>query len=196
MCKTILVANMKGGIGKTTISFNLANNIAKNAKVAILDFDLQGSLTQIKDLVTNFDIIPYVKDLSKIKDLNYDCLFIDSPPYLTDQLAELINIADLIIIPTKPGILDLLAIDSTMKLIESQNKYNQSLIVFNMVKPNTTLTKDILKGLEEYPVNIASTMISDLVVFTRSVLINGVESSNKAQRQLDNLTREVLIKLI
>jgi chromosome partitioning protein len=35
-------------------------------------------------------------------------------------------------------------------------------------------------------------MISDLVAFSRSVLINGVEDNNKAQKQIDALTKEVL----
>lgn len=196
MPKIILITHQKGGVGKSTLCFNLAQNISSNAKVAVLDFDVQGSLAQIKDMVTDFDILTQKKGKNEIKKLDYDFIFIDTPPYLSNQLNELIVLADLIIIPTKAGILDLLAINSTLSLIESQNKTNKSLIVFNMVKPNTTLTNDIVKGLKEYSVSIANTMISDLVVFTRSVLINGVPSSNKAQRQLDNLTKEILTKLI
>lgn len=196
MPKIILITHQKGGVGKSTLCFNLAQNISSNAKVAVLDFDVQGSLAQIKDMVTDFDILTQKKGKNEIKKLDYDFIFIDTPPYLSNQLNELIVLADLIIIPTKAGILDLLAINSTLSLIESQNKTNKSLIVFNMVKPNTTLTNDIVKGLKEYSVSIANTMISDLVVFTRSVLINGVASSNKAQRQLDNLTKEILTKLI
>lgn len=196
MPKIILITHQKGGVGKSTLCFNLAQNISSNAKVAVLDFDVQGSLAQIKDMVTDFDILTQKKGKNEIKKLDYDFIFIDTPPYLSNQLNELIVLADLIIIPTKAGILDLLAINSTLSLIESQNKTNKSLIVFNMVKPNTTLTNDIVKGLKEYSVSIANTMISDLIVFTRSVLINGVPSSNKAQRQLDNLTKEILTKLI
>lgn len=65
-----------------------------------------------------------------------------------------------------------------------------------MIKANTTLTLDILIGLEEYNVNIANTHISDLVSFTRSVLVKGVKHDKNAQKQIDNLTKEILIKLI
>ena len=61
-----------------------------------------------------------------------------------------------------------------------------------MVKPNTTLTKEIKNQLQEYDVKVSKNMISDLVAFSRSVLINGVEDHNKAQKQIDNLTKEIL----
>ena len=64
-----------------------------------------------------------------------------------------------------------------------------------MIKANTTLTLDILIGIEEYKIPVAKTHISDLVAFTRSVLIGGVKDKN-AQQQLENLSREVLTKLI
>ncbi|WP_420235693.1 hypothetical protein [Tenacibaculum aiptasiae] len=92
--------------------------------------------------------------------------------------------------------LDLLAIKSTIELIENENKADNTLIVFNMIKANTTLTLDILIGLEEYNIPIAKTHISDLVAFTRSVLVGGVQNDKNAQKQLDNLTKEVLTKLI
>lgn len=196
MGKLILITHQKGGVGKSTLTFNLAQNISENASVAILDLDLQGSLSSIKDLVTDFDIIPNKGKINEIQNLDYDFIFIDTPPYLSQQLPELIQLADLIIIPTKAGVLDLLAIKSTIELIENESKQEKSMVVFNMIKPNTTLTLDILIGLEEYNIPIAKTHISDLVSFTRSVLIGGVSNDKNAQKQLDKLTKEVLTKLI
>lgn len=196
MSKIILTTHQKGGVGKSTLTFNLAQNISSNAKIAVLDLDLQGSLSQLKDLVNNFDIIPFDRPIEEITELNYDFIFIDTPPYLSNHLSKLIQIADLIIIPTKAGVLDLLAIKNTIELIEKENKSENSLVVFNMIKANTTLTLDILIGLKEYNIPIAETHISDLVAFTRSVLLRGVHKDKNAQKQLDNLTQEVLTKLI
>jgi chromosome partitioning protein len=196
MTKIILITHQKGGVGKSTLAFNLAQNIASGAKVGVLDFDLQGSLSQIKELVTDFDVIPFKENLDSILELDYDFIFIDTPPYLTNHLSKLISIADLIIVPTKAGILDLLAIKSTLTIIEQEQRTKDTLIVFNMVKPNTTLTLDILIGLEEYNVKIANTHISDLVAFTRSVLLKGVTNDKNAQKQIDQLTTEILTKLI
>ena len=196
MPKIILITHQKGGVGKSTLTFNLAQNIAANSRVAVLDFDLQGSLSQLEELVTDFKIIPYQDKLESISELQYDFIFIDTPPYLSNHLAKLISISDLIIVPTKAGILDLLAIKSTLAIIEQEKRTMDTLVVFNMIKPNTTLTLDIVIGLEEYNVKIASTHISDLVAFTRSVLVKGVSNDKNAQKQIDQLTEEILTQLI
>ena len=196
MPKIILITHQKGGVGKSTLTFNLAQNIAANSRVAVLDFDLQGSLSQLEELVTDFKIIPYQDKLESISELQYDFIFIDTPPYLSNHLSKLISISDLIIVPTKAGILDLLAIKSTLAIIEQEKRTIDTLVVFNMIKPNTTLTLDILIGLEEYNVKIATTYISDLVAFTRSVLLKGVSNDKNAQKQIDQLTEEILTKLI
>ena len=196
MTKIILITHQKGGVGKSTLTFNLAQNIAANSRVAVLDFDLQGSLSQLEELVTDFKIIPYQDKLESISELQYDFIFIDTPPYLSNHLAKLISISDLIIVPTKAGILDLLAIKSTLAIIEQEKRTMDTLVVFNMIKPNTTLTLDILIGLEEYNVKIATTHISDLVAFTRSVLLRGVSNDKNAQKQIDQLTEEILTQLI
>ncbi|WP_179317194.1 ParA family protein [Winogradskyella undariae] len=196
MPKIILITHQKGGVGKSTLTFNLAQNISKNVKVAVLDFDFQGSLSQLSDMVTDFEIISFEGEINEIEQLDYDFIFIDTPPYLSNYLPSLIELADLIIVPTKAGVLDLLAIKSTLELIEEQQKALQTLVVFNMIKANTTLTLEILIGLAEYHVKVANTHISDLVSFTRSVLVKGVKNDKNAQKQLDNLTKEILTELI
>ena len=196
MPKIILITHQKGGVGKSTLCFNLAQNISKSAKVAVLDFDLQGSLSQLSSLVMDFDIISYEKNKIDITKLEYDFIFLDTPPYLSNYLDELIKLSDLIIVPTKAGILDLLAVKNTIELIEENNCKDKILVVFNMIKVSTTLTLDILIEMEEYNVNIAKTHVSDLVAFTRSVVMQGIVKDKNAQKQIDNLSREVLTKLI
>ena len=59
-----------------------------------------------------------------------------------------------------------------------------------MVKPNSTLSAEMLEALENYSIPIAQTSISDLVSFTRSPLNNQLDE--KAQNQIENVTMEVL----
>ena len=76
-----------------------------------------------------------------------------------------------------------------MKQAKSENK---AIIVFNMIKPNTTLTEEIKSQLQDYNIKVSKNMLSDLVAFSRSVVLGGVEESNNAQKQIDNLTKEIL----
>lgn len=190
MSKIILITHQKGGVGKSTITYNLAVNLKDNAKVCILDMDTQGSLMNINQL-SEVPIFPAEK-LNDLKNSDYDFIFIDTPPYLNSRIEELCIIANVIIIPTKAGVLDLLAIKSTIEIVVKAKAENRALIVFNMVKPNTTLTAEIKDQLKDYDIKVSKNMLSDLVAFSRSVLVNGVEENRNAQKQIDNLTKEIL----
>ncbi|SIT96837.1 chromosome partitioning protein [Epilithonimonas bovis DSM 19482] len=190
MAKVILTTHQKGGVGKSTITYNLAENLKNSAKVCLVDMDSQGSLLHLSELST----IPIFSgsELKKIINSDFDFVFIDTPPYLNESISELCEIADVIVIPTKAGILDLLAIKSTIDIVKQANSEKKALVVFNMVKPKTTLTDEIKKQLQEYEIKVSKNMLSDLVAFSRSVVLGGVEESNNAQKQIDNLTKEIL----
>ena len=191
MSKIILITHQKGGVGKSTIAYNLASNIRENAKVCIIDMDSQGSLINISELS---EVPIFTADMlnEKIKS-DYDFIFIDTPPYLNEKIIDLCNISDVIIIPTKAGVLDLLAIKSTIDIVKQAKSENKAIIVFNMIKPNTTLTEEIKSQLQDYNIKVSKNMLSDLVSFSRSVLVNRVEENNNAQKQIDNLTKEILM---
>ena len=191
MPKIILITHQKGGVGKSTLTFNMALAIETEAKVAIIDLDLQGSLWRSRNSVD----IPILSsdNLSKIKKLDYDFIFIDTPPYFNEQLPDLIKLADAIIVPTKTGVYDLMAIEDTIDIIKSEKCEKKTLIVLNMVKHNSTLTVEMLEAIERFNIQVAETYISDLVAFTRSAINNGI-SDEKAKLQIENLTIEVLQK--
>lgn len=195
--KYILVTHQKGGVGKSTLTFNLAICLAQASKVAIIDMDPQGSLAQLSSTVKDFDISPYQGNRDSVLGIDADFIFVDTPPYLTNHLVWLIELADLIIIPTKAGVLDLMAIHATITIMKGQDAVEKCLIVLNMIKPNTTLTLDILIELEKFKdVKIADNQVSDLVAFTRSILNQGLESNKKAKNQIDALSEEILRSLL
>ena len=197
MAKIILITHQKGGVGKSTLVFNLAINFSQASKVAIVDLDPQGSLAQLESIVTDIDIYSNAINEKSIRDLEADFIFVDTPPYLTNHLSWLVSLSDLVIIPTKAGILDLMAIQATVSIMNDNNALDKCIIVLNMIKPNTTLTLDILVELEKLQhIKIAKNYISDLVVYTRSILNQGVDENKKATIQINMLSEEILKLLL
>lgn len=193
MPKIILITHQKGGVGKSTLAFNMASILKESVKTAIIDLDLQGSLYKSRNS-SSVPIYPPNK-LDDLNSMDYDFVFIDTPPYLISDLPMLCKIANVIVIPTKTGLYDLLAIEDTIEIVKNAKKEKDTLIVFNMVKPNTTLTNEMNEALERFNVTVSNTFISDLVAFTRSAINDGIEENTKAQNQIIELTKEVLSKI-
>ena len=120
--KIITVAHQKGGVGKTTLSLNLAACLQKTGlTVGILDTDLQGSLTDTNHTLEGITFVPY-DELSNFASMPYDILVIDTPPYLTNALNDLFGISDYVLVPTNIGVYDVLAIRATLAIIKDVQK--------------------------------------------------------------------------
>lgn len=120
----ILTTHQKGGVGKSTLTYNIAVNLKDKAKVCIVDMDVQGSLSDFK----NFSPVPVLSadKLPELKNSDIDFVFIDTPPYLSNKLPELCKLADAIIIPTKAGVFDVLAIRSTIEIVKQSGSEKSS----------------------------------------------------------------------
>lgn len=72
----VLITNQKGGVGKSTISANLAGFIAieKNHKVSLIDFDKQGTSSVLIGKNPHSNIQPYKAGLSYQQNSNYTML--------------------------------------------------------------------------------------------------------------------------
>ncbi|MDO5652078.1 MAG: ParA family protein [Moraxella sp.] len=122
--KKILIANQKGGCGKTSIAVTLAAALTNNgSRVAIADADPQkSSLRWLKFRPDTAAVITGVdwRDTDDIgdfpkKDLDY--LIIDAPGAVAGEKAEkLISECDVLFIPVLPSFFD---IDSTKRFLKS-----------------------------------------------------------------------------
>ena len=195
--KIITVAHQKGGVGKTTLTLNLAASLKNGGlKVALLDIDLQGSLVGISDQLEDISFVQ-PDELSNIGTLPYDVLIIDTPPYLINSLNDLFAISDYVLIPSKVGFFDVMAIRATLAIIREAQKSKPDLkygVVLNMLKSRTSITDDIRQILDSYEAKVLKTVILDRVSYTRSSITNGVFSTEdtKAHDEIIALTNEIL----
>ena len=199
MPKIITLAHQKGGVGKTTLTLNLAYSIQEQLNVAVIDLDIQGSISQLKPLIENvsLDIISGI-DVNDIQSLPYDVVIIDTPPYLSSELPAVFSVSDLVIIPTKAGLVDLLAIRATIALLKKAKEERSNLvfsILFNMVKNNSTITAEIKELIDTYQTPVFNTRVSDKISFVRSIGINrGIYATDdhKSKEEIDELTNEII----
>lgn len=195
--KIITVSHQKGGVGKTTLALNLAAAFKNGGlNVGVLDTDVQGSLTGISDQLEGLNFVPAEK-LTDIGSLTYDILIIDTPPYLMDTLSNLFAISDYVLVPSKTGFFDVLAIRATLGIIKRVQEQQPNLkygVVLNMLKSSTSLTDDIVGILKSYDANVLNTRIHDRVAYMRSSITNGVFSTEdtKAHEEILSLTEEIL----
>lgn len=195
--KVITVAQQKGGVGKTTLSLNLASCLTNSGlNIAILDTDIQGSLTETSHSFEGITVLP-PQELANFKQLPYDFLIIDTPPYLSDTLAELYGISDFVLVPTTLGLYDILAMKATLRTLKAAQQQIPSLkfgVVINRVRSNTNLLKENFEILKSYEAMILKSQISERVSYTRSALSNGVfgTSDTKAQQEIVSLVLEIL----
>ena len=196
MTKIITIAHQKGGVGKSTLAINLALCFQDQLSVALVDTDFQGSLYHIREDFPGLDIIG-VDNLKDIHALEYDLVIIDTPPYLSSRLPELFLYSDFILVPTKAGFFDVMAIRSTLALIkEAQNKapHIKAGIVLNMIKPRSGLTNEVAELLEHFDTPLLKTKVHDRVSIARSMMTGGVlnGSDKRAKEEVMALTEEVV----
>ena len=134
----VAVANFAGGVGKTTLAHALSVASAEYGKKALLiDLDSTGSLTfklgheRTRENLINcserFDLRPHSATdslaalLSEIP-IKYDLVLIDTPPHLTAELAEVLKLARLIILPVRESIHSLRGALAVLKITSAPCK--------------------------------------------------------------------------
>ena len=144
--KTIVVANQKGGSGKSTVlvHVSVAAEAAGDGPVIISDTDPQGTVadwfnqrkkagidTPRYSPLALADLRERIKALS---DASASYLFIDTAPSLGAVNAELFAVADLVLIPLNPTPADLRALVKGLPLVRQSGKPFQ--FVLSRVRPN------------------------------------------------------------
>jgi chromosome partitioning protein len=119
----LVFASRKGGSGKSTLAAHLAAHVYKPSRPCLLvDDDPQGSL-RLWNLLRHYDGLPLktverniAEVLKEAKRDKVEWVFIDTPPNASLSVAEAIEAATLLIIPCRPGLFDLDAVQETIAM--------------------------------------------------------------------------------
>jgi chromosome partitioning protein len=156
--KTIVVANQKGGSGKSTFTVHMATaaEYAGDGPILISDTDPQGTagdwFNQRKKAGLDtpryapLDLADLARKQSALSDAGAAYLFIDTAPSLGGVNADLFALADLILIPLNPTPADLRALVKGLPLVkQSGNPFN---FVLARVRPNLRNNEGTVMALD------------------------------------------------
>src|SRR5438270_10351296 len=124
----IVFASRKGGSGKSTLAAHLAAQIKATKPILMVDADPQGSLTLWHKLrgTNEPPIKAAVNSVSGIvaaaKRDGIEWVFIDTPPNMSAVVEDAIRNATMVIIPARPGVFDVNAVQETIQTCRSHRK--------------------------------------------------------------------------
>jgi len=125
----IVFASRKGGSGKSTLAAHIAAHVHKSTKPCLMiDADPQGSLTlwhklrgtnepPIKSAANSVNSI-----IAAARREGIEWVFIDTPPNTSAVVEDAIKNATMVIIPARPGVFDVDAVQATIQTCRSARK--------------------------------------------------------------------------
>jgi len=215
--KVILIGGEKGGVGKSTITTNIAVEASyRKADVMIIDTDPQKTslnwIDRRNELIennnANYPRISCVYKDGNIKDIiedfasKYDLVLIDASGRDSKSLRTGLVVADIFLCPIKASQSDLETLPHICNLVEIAKDFNESLVskVVISCAPNNFLihevedAQNLISEFVEY-LQLLQTIIGDRKTY-RDALLQGmgvVELGNKkAITEIQNLVNEIL----
>jgi chromosome partitioning protein len=205
----ISVTSLKGGVGKSTITQNLAVTFAHiGHKVCIVDADTNQSSMKWSGLREedrpNIMVTGQQDDnalLKNVKLLNqdYDIVLIDGTPSLSKTTSKILLLADLVVIPILPSGLDFWATELFLERFEEAKSLREQEIpayfLLNQHDERYTLGREAREALSAFEgIKVFDSFLKSRTSYRKAVIEGlGVYeySDPKAKEEMVNLTNEI-----
>lgn len=202
------ITNLKGGVGKSTISQNLAVCfVHRGYKVCILDTDL-GQRSSMKWAAQRGDELRAIPVLgteadnvirdAKEQEKHYDIVFIDGSPQLELAQVKTLTASDIVLVPVSPSALDIWSMQHFLAKYEQVKAAKgdgiRGFVLLNKFGGKTRLEKEVTEALGTMGVEVLGSKLADRVTY-REAPISGagvIELKNeKAKEEMLRLADEL-----
>ena len=204
----ISVTSLKGGVGKSTISQNLAVCFTHMGyKVAIIDTDTNASSVHWSGIRS--EEMPAItvmgltdnnalrKNIRAIED-DYDIIIIDGTPSMSKLVSTIMVLGDIVLIPIRPSGFDIWATEKFLEKYEQAQALKEDIkayFVLNEFNPKVNLNSNIKEALEELEIQTLNSTLRHRIAYEEVCVMGmGVYEyrDQKAKQEVTNLTNEVL----
>lgn len=209
--------NFKGGVGKTTLSTNLAVSFSReNKKVCLVDTDESFAATKWAGRRAEAEVLPAIPVVQMIEprtivpslqqlDQDNDVVIIDAPPRLNPLVSKIILLSDLVIVPVPPKsgndrevTEDFLQRFEEIQQQRSDGGTTPTYLMVNMFKEGYNLHQAFVDSLpslcQDYGVGLFKSKLNDLVGFGEANQFGmGIQeyTALKAKDQFNMLFKEI-----
>jgi len=204
--RTLGIIAQKGGTGKTTLSVHVAVQATlEGRRVLIVDMDPQASATawwkrrqagRPELIQARGDALRQI--LLRAKEQGYDLVIADTAPHSSEDSTRCAQLADHVLIPTRPAILDLDAIGATTSIVNQVSA--GATIVLNACPPPNRfgephIVSEARQALGVYGLPVCDVAVSQRAAFSHA-LIDGravaeFDAGGKAATEVNGLWETV-----
>ena len=171
----VVITSQKGGSGKTTVTAHLAVAAERvgHGPSVVIDTDPQQTLAtwwKVREAeapkLAPVSLRELPDKLAVLAQMGFTYCFIDTPPALTEQNRQVLGLADLILIPTRPSPNDLWSLGATLDLVNQAS--TPFVFVLTQAKGNARITVQTLAALSEHG-QVLQSVIHDRVDYAASM---------------------------
>lgn len=210
----ISVTNLKGGVGKTTVSVNIAVGLAmKGYSICLVDSDReQRSATEWRDNRTVAEpqitvvSVSEKQFTSEIKALRakFDLVVIDGVPQLSELAQYTIGVSDLVIIPITPSLIDYRGFETFFRKYKEIKAMKEDMggsvkgaVLMNRVQRNR-LTNEIPEAVQSYGITLFQSRLADRLAYkdTFTEGLSVLEYKDEKAKEETKLLIDEIIELL
>jgi len=203
--KVVSLISQKGGVGKTTLATALAVQASMDGKRTVMfDLDPQASASFWQDTRKDDTLaitavpaarLPHV--IEAVRDAGCDLAIIDTPPFSKDIAFEAAQQADFALIPTRPAVLDVMAMTRTLDLVKQyQRPYG---VVLTFCPPLGRELDDTIKVVGDLGAQLCPVRIGNRIAYSRAQqtgqAAQEIEPDGKAAQEIKELYAYVCMNL-